>query len=81
MCVLLALCDPTDCSPPESPFYGSVLARIVGCHFLLQGSFLTQGSNLGLRLNLDLLCLLQWQVDALPLSRWGSLKCLELCLS
>ena len=75
VCVLLALCDPTDCSLPESPFYGSVLARRVGCHFLLQGSFLTQGSNLGL------LCLLQWQADALPLSHWGSPKCLELCLS
>ena len=33
----------------------------VGCHFLLQGIFLTQGSNLGL------LCLLHWQVDSLPL--------------
>ena len=42
------LCDPMDCSPP-----GSSVPRIfqntgVGCHFLLQGSFLTQGSNLGL---------------------------------
>ena len=33
----------------------------VGYHFLLQGIFLTQGSNLGL------LCLLHWQVDSLPL--------------
>ena len=31
----------------------------VGCHFLLWGIFLTQGSNL---------CLLHWQVDSLPLS-------------
>ena len=31
----------------------------VGCHFLLQGTFPTQGSNL---------CLLLWQVDSLPLS-------------
>ena len=31
----------------------------VGCHFLLQGIFLTQGSNPGL------LCLLQWQVGSL----------------
>ena len=28
-----------------------------GCHFLLQGIFLTQGLNL---------CLLPWQVDSLP---------------
>ena len=34
------LCDPMDCSPPGSPVHG------VGCHFLLQGIFLTQGSNL-----------------------------------
>ena len=32
----------------------------VGCHFLLQGIFLTQG------LNPCLLCLLHWQVDSLP---------------
>ena len=32
----------------------------VGCHFLLQGIFLTQGSNL------SLLCLLHWQTDCLP---------------
>ena len=31
----------------------------VGCHFLLQGTFLTQGSNLRL---------LHWQADSLPLS-------------
>ena len=34
----------------------------VGCHFLLQGIFLTQGSNP------HLLCLLHWQADSLPLS-------------
>ena len=33
----------------------------VGCHFLLQQSFPTQGSNL------YLLCLLLWQVGSLPL--------------
>ena len=32
----------------------------VGCHFLLQGIFLTQGSNPGL---------LHWQADSSPLSR------------
>ena len=33
----------------------------VGCHFLLQGIFPNQGSNL------PLLCLLHWQEDCLPL--------------
>ena len=35
----------------------------VGCHFLLQGIFSTQGLNL---------CLLKWQLDSLPLSHLGS---------
>ena len=35
----------------------------VGCHFLPQGIFLTQGSNLRL---------LHWQADSLPLSHQGS---------
>ena len=59
------LCKPMGCSP---------LARLlcpwnfpgkntgVGCHFLLQSIFLTQGSNLRLLL---------WQVDSLPLSHLG----------
>ena len=38
----------------------------VGCHFLLQGIFLTQGSNP------HLLGLLPWQADSLPLSHLGS---------
>ena len=38
----------------------------VGCNFLLQGIFLTQG------LNLHLLHLLHWQVDSLPLHHLGS---------
>ena len=38
----------------------------VGCHSLLQGIFLTQGSNL------HLLRLLHWQADSLPLSHLGS---------
>ena len=36
----------------------------VGCHFLLQGIFQTQGSNL------------HWQVASLPLSYQGSLFCI-----
>ena len=35
----------------------------MGCHFLLQGIFLTQGSNL---------CPLYWQADSLPLGHQGS---------
>ena len=38
----------------------------MGCHFLLQGIFLTQG------LNSRLLRLLHWQADSLPLSHLGS---------
>ena len=46
----------------------------VGCHFLLQGIFLTH------RQNLHLLCLLHWQADVLSLSHQlstikGSTKC------
>ena len=43
----------------------------MGWYFLLQGVFLTQG------LNLNLLCLLHWEVDSLPLllllSRFSSI--------
>ena len=35
----------------------------MGCHFLCQGIFPTQGLNL---------CLLHWEVDSLPLSHLGS---------
>ena len=40
----------------------------VGCHFLLQGIFLTQGWNP------CLICLLLWQADSLPLEPQGSLR-------
>ena len=36
----------------------------MGCHFLLQGMFLTQGSNMSL---------LHWQADSLPLSHQGGI--------
>ena len=53
-------CDPRDCSPPGSSIHGIFFGKNtgVGCHFLPQGIFPTQGSNL---------CLLYWQVDSLPL--------------
>ena len=57
-------CEHMDCSPPglwDSPGKNNG----IGCHFLLQGIFLTQTSNLRL---------LHWQVDSLPLSHQGSPK-------
>ena len=46
----LTLCHPMDCSPPGSSVYGILQAKNtgVGCHFLLQGIFSTEESNLGL---------------------------------
>ena len=51
-----------DCSPPGPFVHGILQARILelGCHALLQGIFLTQGSNL------CFLCLLHWQAGSLP---------------
>ena len=45
-----ALCGGMDCSLPGSSVHGILQARILEwvSHFLLQGIFLTQGSNLGL---------------------------------
>ena len=52
------LCDPMGFSPLDSCAWDSPgKSTGVGCHFLLQGIFLTQG------LNLLLLCLLHWQAD------------------
>ena len=48
-------------SPPGSSIHEILQARVLGCHFLLQGIFPTQGSNP------CLLCLLHWQVGSLPL--------------
>ena len=59
---------PLDCSPHPAPralgpwdFPGKNAG--VGCHFLLQGIFLTQGSNPSP---------LHWQADSLPLNHQGS---------
>ena len=64
------LFDPMDCSLPGSSVHGNSPSKNsgVGCHFLLQGIFLTQG------LNLNLLLLLPWQAGSLPLSPLGSPK-------
>ena len=55
------LCNPVDWSPPGFSVPGISQARILelGCHFLLQGIFLTQGSP-------------TLQVDSLPLSHQGN---------
>ena len=42
------LCNHMDHSLPGSSVHGMLQARILECHALLQGIFLTQGSNLGL---------------------------------
>ena len=44
------LCDPMDCGLPGSSLHGILQARVlgVGCHFLLQRIFPTQGLNPGL---------------------------------
>ena len=57
-----ALCDFVDCSPP-SPWDSPGKNMGVGYHALLQGIFLTQGSNP------HSLCLLHWQVCSLPLEQ------------
>ena len=40
------LCNPMDYRLPGSSVQGILQARILECHFLLQGIFLTQASNL-----------------------------------
>ena len=68
VCVCAQLC-PTLCSPMDCSMPGSFVHWIsrkntrVGCHFLLQGIFLIQGSNPHL---------LHWQANSLPLSHQGS---------
>ena len=56
---------PWTASPPRLLCPGGLFPRQgpgMGCHFLLQGIFPTQGPNP------HILCLLRWQVNALPLS-------------
>ena len=60
--------NPMDCSPSGSSVHWIFPGKDteMGCHFLLQGIFLTQGSNP------SLLRLLHWQVNSLPLCHLGS---------
>ena len=62
------LCDPHRLEPARllCPWNFPGKNTGVGCHFLLQGIFLTQGSDL------CLLHLLHWQADSLPVSHLGS---------
>ena len=64
----LTLCDPMDCSPPGSSVHGDSPGKNtgVGCHALLQGIFLTQGSNP------CLLCLMHCRQILYLLSHWRS---------
>ena len=61
------LCYPMVCSPPGVSVHGDSPRKNTGvdCHFLLQGIFPIQGSNL------CLLWLLHWQADSLPLAPPG----------
>ena len=56
----LTLCDLMDGSSPGSSFHGDASGKNsgVGCYFLPQGIFLTQGSNP------HLLRLLHWQMGS-----------------
>ena len=65
------LCGPMDCSPLDSSAHAVFQSRTMewGCHFLLQGIFLTQGSNP------CLLRLLHWQADSLQLVPPGKSMC------
>ena len=57
---------PMDCRPPGSSVHGiSHILNGMGCHFLLQGIFLPQGSNPPL---------LHWQTDSEPQWHLGSPK-------
>ena len=64
-----ALRDPKDYSPPGSSVHGDSPGKDAGvsCRFLLQGIFLTQGSNL------SLLPLLHWQTANGPNGSLSSL--------
>ena len=56
---VVSLCDPVSSNLPGFSVHGIFQARMLGCHFLFQGIFPIQESNLHL---------LHWHVDSLPLS-------------
>ena len=55
------LCNPMDYSPPGSSLHGILQDTGVGCHFLLQGIFLTQGLNPSLLHSMQIIYLLSHQ--------------------
>ena len=63
------LCDPHGLQPTRllCPWDSPGKNTEAGCHFLLQGIFLTQGSKW------CLLHLLHWLADSLPLATWEAL--------
>ena len=70
----LPLCYIMDCSLPGSSIHGIFPGKSpgVGCHFLLQGIFPTQGSNLGLPNRRQMLYHLSQQGSYLPLTMYQS---------
>ena len=72
LCLLVQSCptfhNPMDWLQPTRllcPWYFPGQNTELGCHFLLQGIFLNQGSNLHL---------LHWQADSLPLTPWEAFR-------
>ena len=61
----LTLCDPIDCSQPGSSISGISQTRILEWVAI----YFSRGSYQSRDLNPHLL---NWQVDSLPLSHWGS---------
>ena len=59
------LCDPMDCSSPGSSVHGIFKNTRVGCHFLFQKIFPTQGTNP------HRLHPLHWEADSLALAPLG----------
>ena len=71
---LVRFCNPMEPTRLLCPWDFPGKNTGVGCHFLLQGIFLTQGSNP------RLLHLLHWQVDSLPLNHMGSPAYIKVCI-
>ena len=72
---LVQLCERMDCSLPGSSIHGILQARSgMGCHALLQGIFLTQGSNQ------RLLSLLLWQAGfSTAITTWEPINVYIIC--
>ena len=77
----LTLCNPRDCSPPGSSVHGDFPGKNTGagCHALLQGIFLTQGSNPGIPHYRQILYCLSHLGS--PKAGWEVLNSFSFCLS